>query len=61
MEERIHTHELLLKLGIPTDRQKPQDVKRIGEAMRNLRWSGPKMVRIGDKNMRGYARPPRDI
>jgi predicted P-loop ATPase len=57
-EERIHTQELLLKVGIPTDKQKPQDVKRIGEAMRILGWSGPKMVRIGDRNIRGYSRTP---
>jgi hypothetical protein len=60
LEERVHTQELLLKLGIPTDKQKNQDAKRIGEAMRILRWSGPKMIRIGDKNMRGYWRTPRD-
>jgi hypothetical protein len=55
-EERIHTQELLLKVGIPIDRQKNQDTKRIGEAMRTLRWFGPKMIRIGEKNMRGYWR-----
>jgi predicted P-loop ATPase len=57
-EERIHTQELLLKVGIPIDRQKNQDTKRVGEAMRTLRWSGPKMIRIGEKNMRGYWRAP---
>src|SRR5262245_55213797 len=58
LEERIHTQDLLsINLGIPIDRQKSPDLKRVGECMRHLGWRGPRVMRIGEKNGRGYFRP----
>ena len=60
LEERVHSQQLLTEhLSIPKDRQKNQDLKRVGEAMRNLGWTGPKVLRVGDKLGRGYWRKPR--
>lgn len=57
-EERILSADILsINIGIPIDRQKNQDLKRVGEAMRTLRWKGPKLLRVGDKRGRGYWRP----
>ena len=47
---------LSINIGIPIDRQKNQDLKRVGEAMRNLGWTGPKVLRVGEKLGRGYWR-----
>ena len=56
-EERILSADLLsINIGIPIDRQKSQDLKRVGEAMRSLGWSGPKVLRVGEKLGRGYWR-----
>ena len=43
MEERILSTDILSNnIGIPKDRQKSQDLKRVGEAMRTLRLEGTK-------------------
>jgi predicted P-loop ATPase len=58
-EERVLSQQLLFEhIGIPKERQKNQDLKRVGEAMRNLGWSGPKLLRLGEKRGRGYWRQP---
>jgi hypothetical protein len=57
--ERIFSQTLLIeRIGILKDRQKNTDLKRLGEVMRNLGWSGPKVIRIGDERGRGYWRKP---
>ena len=59
MRERILSADILsINIGIPIDRQKNQDLKRVGEAMRTLGWKGPKLLRVGDKRGRGYWRHP---
>ena len=56
-EERLLSNEILsINIGIPIDRQKNSDLKRVGEAMRSLGWSGPKVLRVGEKLGRGYWR-----
>lgn len=58
-EERVLSQQLLTEyIGIPKDRQKNQDLKRVGEAMRTLGWTGPKVLRVGEKLGRGYIRTP---
>jgi predicted P-loop ATPase len=59
-EERILSQTILIEnIGIPRDRQKDNDLKRVGQAMRHLGWVGPKVIRVGEKLGRGYRRPPR--
>jgi hypothetical protein len=58
-EERVLSQKLLSFLGIPIDRQKGPDLKRVGEAMRNLGWKGPKVMRVGEQRGRGFWRPAR--
>jgi hypothetical protein len=58
-EERVLSQKLLSFLGIPIDRQKGPDLKRVGEAMRNLGWKGPKVMRVGEARGRGFWRPAR--
>jgi hypothetical protein len=56
-EYRVLTHDLLeTNIGIPKERQTNQQLKRIGDCMRILGWKGPKQMRIGDRNGRGYWR-----
>ena len=55
-EERVLSQKLLSFLGIPIDRQKGPDLKRVGEAMRNLGWKGPKVMRVGEQRGRGFWR-----
>ena len=58
-EERILSTDILsINIGIPIERQKSQDLKRVGEAMRNLGWKGPKVFRVGERLARGYCRKP---
>jgi predicted P-loop ATPase len=58
-EERILSTDILsINIGIPIERQKSQDLKRVGEAMRNLGWKGPKVFRVGERLARGYWRKP---
>jgi hypothetical protein len=57
LERRVLTQELLeINIGIPKERQTNQNLKRIGDCMRQLGWQGPKQMRIGDRNGRGYWR-----
>jgi predicted P-loop ATPase len=58
-EERVLSQKLLSFLGIAIDRQKGPDLKRVGEAMRNLGWKGPKVMRVGEARGRGFWRPAR--
>jgi len=59
LEERILSQQLLTEyLSIPKERQRNQDLKRVGEAMRNLKWSGPRVHRVGERLGRGYWRSP---
>jgi hypothetical protein len=56
-EERILTTDILLPvLGMPIDRQTDYHLKRLGSAMRQLGWAGPKVMRVGGKRGRGYHR-----
>jgi hypothetical protein len=57
-EERVLSQKLFSFLGIPGDRQKGTEAKRIGDAMRNLGWKGPKDLRIGEQRGRGFWRGP---
>jgi predicted P-loop ATPase len=58
-EERILSQKLLSFIGIPTDKQYPQIQKRVGDVMRVLGWSGPKVMRVGEQRGRGFWRPAR--
>jgi hypothetical protein len=56
-EERISSADLLeTVLGIHISKQRDIDYKRLGRCMRRLGWDGPKKVRIGDKETKGYSR-----
>jgi predicted P-loop ATPase len=56
-EERISSADLLeTVLGIHISKQRDVDYKRLGRCMRRLGWDGPKKVRIGDKETKGYSR-----
>jgi hypothetical protein len=57
-EERVSTKDLFeIVLGFSTSRLRDVDAKRIGRCMRRLGWSGPRKMRIGSKESRGYSRP----
>jgi predicted P-loop ATPase len=56
-EERVLSQKLFSFIGIPAERQKGPDSRRIGEAMRNLGWKGPKVMRVGEHRGRGFWRP----
>jgi hypothetical protein len=43
-------------LGILVDRRSPEIAKRVGLVMRSLEWTGPKVVRINGRSVRGYVR-----
>jgi len=55
-EQRVATHELLtLHLGVPvTDRA----CRRLRRVMRDLGWRGPRLMRWGEKTLKGYWRHP---
>jgi predicted P-loop ATPase len=56
-EFRVMSFDLLeTQIGIPKAQQTNQQLKRIGDCMRILGWKGPKQMRIGDWNGRGYWR-----
>jgi predicted P-loop ATPase len=56
-ERRVLTQDLLeTSIGIPKERQTNQNLKRIGDCMRQLGWQGPKKMRISDQSGRGYWR-----
>jgi predicted P-loop ATPase len=60
-EERISSAYVLgVALGIPQERQTPDQAKRVANVMRSLGWSKPKsggMCRINGRPVRGYVRP----
>ena len=55
-EQRVATHELLtVHLGVPvTDRAS----RRLRRVMRELGWRGPRLMRWGQKTLKGYWRYP---
>src|SRR6516225_9966401 len=55
-EQRVPTHELLtVHLGIPvTD----QACRRLRRVMHDLGWHGPRLMRFGEKTLKGYWRHP---
>src|SRR3974390_3079796 len=55
-EQRVTTHELLtVHLGVPvTDGA----CRRLRRVMRGLGWQGPRLMRWGDKTLKGYWRHP---
>ncbi len=60
-EERISSAYVLgVALGIPQERQTPDQAKRAANVMRSLGWSKPKSggtCRINGKSVRGFVRP----
>jgi putative DNA primase/helicase len=59
-EERVLTKELYgTVLGFSNSRLRDMDAKRIGRCMRRLGWSGPRKMRVGNEEGRGYSRPKR--
>jgi hypothetical protein len=57
-EERVLSSDILLKLGIPTDKQDDYKAKRAAAAMRINGWHGPKKLRVNGKLGRGFWRKP---
>jgi hypothetical protein len=56
-EERVYSADILeIVLGMHVSRQRDVDAKRLGRCMRRLGWSGPKKIRIGGTEGKGYAR-----
>jgi Virulence-associated protein E len=56
-ERRVVSHDLLeTQIGIPKERQTTAHGRRIGDCMRILGWKGPKQMRLGERNGRGYWR-----
>ena len=55
-EQRVSTHELLtVHLGVPvTDRA----CRRLRRVMHDLGWHGPRLMRFGEKTLKGYWRHP---
>ena len=55
-QQRVPTHELLtVHLGVPvTDRA----CRRLRRVMRELGWSGPRLMRWGKQTLKGYWRHP---
>ena len=55
-EQRVTTHELLtVHLGVPvTD----PACRRLRRVMRELGWRGPRLMRWGEKTLKGYWRHP---
>jgi Virulence-associated protein E len=51
---------LTTKLGIALERLNSNHSRRLGNAMRNLGWSGPKNLRFGEEQAKGYFKtvPP---
>ena len=57
LQERAFSIDLLeQRLGMAKDRHKNQDMKRLGECMRVLGWKGPRVLRVGERQGRGYWR-----
>jgi hypothetical protein len=56
-EWRILSTDLLVTvLAIPADRQFNVSAKRVANAMERLGWVGPKMIRHGTRNRKGYVK-----
>jgi predicted P-loop ATPase len=54
-EWRIFSNEILKDiLEVPADRQTTMHFTRLGKCMRRHGWNGPKMLRIGNKQRRGF-------
>ena len=54
-EQRVTTRELLKHLGVPvTDRA----CRRLRRVMRELGWTGPRLMRFGARTAKGYSRHP---
>jgi hypothetical protein len=57
-EERVLTKQLYeTVLGFSNSKLRDTDAKRIGRCMRRLGWSGPRKMRVGNEEGRGYSRP----
>jgi hypothetical protein len=57
-EERVSSTDLMeIVLGIHISKQRDIDFKRLGKCMRRLGWDGPKNMRIGNEQTKGYTRP----
>lgn len=57
-EERASSADLLeTVIGIHISKQRDIDYKRLGRCMRRLGWDGPKNMRIGKDQVKGYTRP----
>ena len=54
--ERISTEDVFIKVGVDRERQTTGLAKRLVNVMRQLGWSGPKLIRFQDKTARGYTR-----
>jgi predicted P-loop ATPase len=60
-EERVYSADILeTVLGMHVSRQRDIDFKRLARCMRRLGWSGPKKIRVGNSEGKGYARPDRN-
>jgi len=59
--ERVSSAYVMAKvIGIPSAQQTAEHGKRLGVAMRKHGWTGPDVVRIGGRSVRGYERPARE-
>lgn len=58
-ELRISTQTVFEKvMGIEMRHARMADYRRLGDCMRKLGWSGPKVLRIDGANVKGYWRAP---
>jgi predicted P-loop ATPase len=55
-EERVSTRFLFDLIGIRPDVVQPQHGNRVARVMKSLGWSGPTVMKIGGKPVRGYRR-----
>ena len=61
-EERVSSIDLLeTVLGIHVSKQRDVDYKRLGKCMRRLGWDGPKNMRVGGNQVKGYTRLSRKL
>jgi predicted P-loop ATPase len=58
-QERVASDDVLSNiLCIPAAQQTDVTTKRLANVMRRLKWDGPKQIRFGKANKRGYWRLP---
>nr|WP_245276027.1 virulence-associated E family protein [Mesorhizobium sp. LNHC220B00] len=58
-ELRISTQTIFEKIMNMEMRQaRMADYRRLGDCMRRLRWEGPKVLRVGGANVKGYWKAP---